>query len=344
MIPLIIFADSGSTVGAGHAMRSLAIAEDWIRRGGKVSLCCSQILPTVRALAEISDIEVRLWEAEGFEEAALVMIGKVGPVWIWVDGYSYSDPFLVSLEGKSDCFLAMMDDVGHRGRYFGDLLVNQNPYACESHYYGKVSERMALLLGANYLMLRNEFTLGKISHEKEYHDELRILLTLGGGATEEFVLQILEAIKIVNTETAVDVVVIANNLEQETFPLANGVCRIIPQQNHFSKWLAWSDMGITASGVSLWEFLHYGIPCLAGVLADNQQKNAEWLSRKGLIEYVGDFRDWDLNRFTESYMKMTSDEALRNQYSIRGEKFIDGQGRERIIETMLEIEKNQGTE
>ena len=91
MESLIIIANSNNQIGAGHAMRCLAIAEEWISRGRSVFLFYQQSLDWVlqrylKIGANIQKLEINQSISNFFES-----VKRSNSSLILIDSYDISD-------------------------------------------------------------------------------------------------------------------------------------------------------------------------------------------------------------------------------------------------------------
>src|SRR5438874_2393382 len=144
--PLLIRADGGPGIGAGHLARGLALTEAWRDGGGDVML--------------VSEDPPPAWMARYRHEGASVVTPRSGwerepAAWVVLDGYRFGI-------GEQRCLkdaghrLAVIDDHGAAKGYAADLVVDQN-LGTSAALYADRPRRSSLLLGPTYALLRREF-------------------------------------------------------------------------------------------------------------------------------------------------------------------------------------------
>ena len=156
---IVCRADASAAMGAGHVMRTLALAQAWHDLGHGVVFVMA---PTDVAL------EARL-AGEGFEVMRLAapagsaadaaetsaVVRDRGAAWIVLDGYQFDADYQARLtEGAAR--VAVVDDYAHAGRYAAAVVVNPNFYA-RADLYANRDRATRLLMGPRYALLRREF-------------------------------------------------------------------------------------------------------------------------------------------------------------------------------------------
>ena len=349
ILPLIILADSNLSIGAGHAMRSIAVAQEWILRGGRVQFLASDMLEHVRCKIDQSGAQLKLFSVQDYCEQVTKILSKLGPIWVWLDGYHFKEDWIHEVYQLSNVRLGIMDDGMDRDFYHADLVVNQNPYAKAEDYLNKSSSGSKFLMGTHYCLLRNEFLnfdhdqnhdhdQNQAQKSQEENESFKVLLTLGGSSINPWVNYLLKWIAEIETQLRLELVVIADNLKEwEGIQLQNGCFSVIPAQDNFSRWVEWSDLAITAAGATLWELMNKRVPCVTCTIADNQWMNAEHLNKLGAIVHLGDARTWDPECVKQKLKLIFNDPEQRTILQEKGNHLVDGMGRQRVVKEMLKI-------
>lgn len=171
---VVIRADANSKIGMGHVMRCLSVADALLKRGEEVLFVTADDTPVplltkkgipYRVLhTDYADMEAelpKLWNALselpqglGVPEAALPQRNT----FILVDSYYVTEKYLAAL--KKRITTIYMDDI-YAFSYPVDMLINYNIYGEEMGYEKDAAfADTKLLLGANYVPLREEFSAG----------------------------------------------------------------------------------------------------------------------------------------------------------------------------------------
>jgi len=228
---LLIRADAGEGIGAGHVMRQLALAQAVQSVGGRATLlshCPSpRLVEHVRAAgitfepladrhpdpADLSATLALLKRGKGRGDRCKApgtrdhgrglasgpsrsssLIPHPSPSrWIVLDGYHFDTAYQEAIRlHQTDCRLLVIDDPAHLPRYHADLLVNQNLPATELDYV--CDEHTTLMLGPRYALVRPEFRKHAPRARVAAEVSRKVLVTLGGEDPENVTLLALRAV------------------------------------------------------------------------------------------------------------------------------------------------------
>lgn len=275
---LLMRADAGPTIGTGHVLRCLALAQAWRDAGGEVMLAAAELPAPLAARwrAESANV-VRIHARRGTssDAAATRRIAAVdGAAWIVADGYEFSTDYLAHLH-ETGTPLAVLDDMVHLQRYPVDLVLNQNLSATESAYRGKTAETTRLLLGPKFSLLRREFRVPAAEPCRRERPARRILVTFGGADAENFTGRILENLGR-SAQAALDVVVLAGSANPHVDLLRAQAaslpfpCDVRVGVENVAAVMRWADAAISAGGSTVWELAAMRLPALIGVTGPDQ--------------------------------------------------------------------------
>src|SRR5437899_540764 len=122
--PLLIRADAGCRMGAGHIMRCLALAQAWQDSGAEVEFL-SATMPVQLGFRLVSErMQLReVGEVSGSDvdaQATVATASALGANWVVVDGYQFGTAFQRWLK-DAGMKLLFVDDYGHCDSYCADL-------------------------------------------------------------------------------------------------------------------------------------------------------------------------------------------------------------------------------
>jgi UDP-2,4-diacetamido-2,4,6-trideoxy-beta-L-altropyranose hydrolase len=150
---LLIRADASVSIGTGHIMRMIALAQAWRDEGGEAVFICAEITPALEAWLKedgflLEKIQASPGSREDLEEtsAAIARYG-LDSIPVALDGYQFDADFQLGLK-KAGCRLLVMDDYGHAAFYHAEWVLNQNISAREELYANR-APHTRLLLGTN---------------------------------------------------------------------------------------------------------------------------------------------------------------------------------------------------
>lgn len=334
--PLVIRADAGSRMGAGHVMRCLALAQAWQDAGGRPLFLMAPAPPALatRLLSEGMDV-LPLQAAPGSPEDARETAGLArsrGADWVVADGYHFGADYQRLIK-DSGLRLLCIDDYGHAGHYCADLALNQNINATEKLYPSREAHTR-LLLGTRYVLLRREFWPWRGWRREIPEMARKVLVTLGGGDPDNVTLKVILALAQVEVAGLEAVVVVgpANPHLRELQGAVQDAPHLIRLESNVTNMpelMAWADVAITAGGSTCWETAFMGLPTLLLVLAENQRGIAEKLDEEGLTVTLGWHGAITSSIITQVLYQLCMDNRKRDEMALNGQNLIDEEGSKR---------------
>lgn len=270
---LVIRADAGGTLGTGHVMRMIALAQAWQDRGGEaIMAACSCPTPIVNRLSAegIRFINLESNDPGGHVDLreTISLAESIGARWIVLDGYHFLNAYQRRLK-KNGLRILAVDDYGHCETWDADLVLNQNfrdplPVSGKRH-----------LEGPEFALLRREFYRRQPAAPLSPTDRLRLLLTFGGVDPSKATLRILTALRTI-TEHRLSLKILAGpanpNLELLAEEIASSPhdCELIPDCGDMRLLYESVDRVISAGGSSCYEWMLLGKPGWIVSVAENQ--------------------------------------------------------------------------
>lgn len=331
---LLVRADAGPTIGTGHVLRCLALAQAWRDAGGEVVLAAAELPEPLAARwrAESARV-VRIYARRGSvsDAAATRRIAAVeGAAWVVVDGYEFVSDYLAHLR-EIGSPLAMLDDMVHLERYPVDLLLNQNLSAAEASYRGRVADGTRLLLGPRFSLLRREFRTAAAAPRRRAQPPRRVLVMFGGADPENFTGRILENLAR-SADAERDVVVLAGSANPHVAGLraqAAGLpfrCEVRVGVDNVAAVMAWADAAISAGGSTVWELAASRLPALIGVTGADQVAGSAALAAVSFFR-VQPIGTWLAGDLAQALAALPAADA--------GASGCDVLGATRVVEAML---------
>ena len=209
---LIIRADAGTTIGTGHLMRCLALAQVWQELGGEVvfiTACESETLR--RRLTEDGftwfTLEKSYPDPSDWETTVQELRLNPG-AWVVLDGYHLGPDYQLQIKQRGNRLL-VIDDMAHLERYYADIILNQNLNAKELKYNCEPGTK--LLLGTRYVFLRREFWPWRGWRRQIPEVAKNILVTMGGSDLDNVTLKVINALEKVAVNSMQTVVVVGGS-------------------------------------------------------------------------------------------------------------------------------------
>ncbi|CAA7623559.1 UDP-2,4-diacetamido-2,4,6-trideoxy-beta-L-altropyranose hydrolase [Magnetospirillum sp. SS-4] len=328
--PSVVFrADASATIGTGHVMRCLALAEALRRRGFGCRLACAP--ETLRVVGALRNGPVDVAPLpEGCEsEPAALMAAAAPPDWLVVDHYGLDESYEQALRGWAGRIL-VLDDLADR-RHDCDLLLDQTPGREADRYAGLVPAPAMILAGPRHALLRPDFARLRGARPAAGR---RLLVSLGGTDPTDATSVVLEAIAQARPDRPVTVVMgaAAPRLEQVRARAAalSPPADILVDVADMAALMAECDMAVGAAGTSALERCCLGLPTLLLVTADNQREVAAGLERAGAALACS----LDATELARGLAALAGNDETRRAMAERAMALCDGLGTERLADCM----------
>lgn len=342
MIPLVIRADASPEIGAGHVMRCLALAEAWLDKGGEVFFVAAEGSSILEERLKSEGIGFISINKDGGTpedaEETLRIAQDLGADWIAVDGYQFGAEYQKSI--KEACrSLLFIDDYGHADHYYADIVLNQNIYA-DISFYPKYEPYTRFLLGTKFALIRKEFLKWSGWHRDIPEVARKILVTLGGGDTDNVTQKVIETIKTIDV-CDFEVIVVVGSFNPHIGRIEESIknCpefRLIKNAGNMPELMAWADVAISAGGSTAWELAFMGVPAVLIPIAENQKPVVNELHSLGIAHTIDNNAGINPVKLAEILLTLLQSREIRSGYSERMIRYIDGKGSLRILHTMCD--------
>lgn len=347
--------DGNQTIGTGHVMRCLSIAQQIKELGVKTVFITSD------------DAVSEFITGKGFENICLntqwnkleneieIMKDIINEAHLRcdlsamvVDSYYITDRYLRELK----CHMNSWEDTKGRLFYIDDLnsmhypvdaIINYNIYGSEFGY--NEGDYSKLYLGTRYVPLRDEFVA---MPERSYKGVNNILITSGGTDEYNAIGKVLDTfIKFKDFDEYEYYCVLGRfnkNIDvlKKNFECKDNVhflCNI----SNMSHYMSICDVAITAGGSTCYELCSCGIPSIVYTFVDNQLDIAKTFDEQEIIPWIGDIRD-DVDECMNKLMNelnLLKDENTWENRSRRMQTVVDGKGAERLAKVLTEGNKHK---
>lgn len=355
---VVIRTDASRTIGTGHVMRCLSLAEALERRGASVQFICRKLdghlgeyikqrgfvvnmLATAAAgpaARESSDYSPWLgvrWQDDAEDTQAAIAALDSKPDWLVADHYALDKRWEGRCRESSRRTMAI-DDLANR-EHDCDLLLDQNLYEdATSRYGGKLPKHCQLLLGPQFALLRSDFAKARASINERHGVVRRILVFFGGTDPGNLTATSVAALKkLALPNVAVDVIIgekYQNRLEIEAACCAqNFACHV--QTNQMAELMANADLAIGAGGSASWERCCVGLPCLTFAVARNQQQLVADAAMGGIL-YAPSVDPSDEDAIARHVTACVQNPMLLQAMSKRAMALVDGRGCDRVARAL----------
>jgi UDP-2,4-diacetamido-2,4,6-trideoxy-beta-L-altropyranose hydrolase len=335
---LILCADASVTMGTGHVMRCLALAQAWQDDGGAAVFAMAQSTPAIdEYLAAEQLAVVPLKSPSGSArnaEQVLQLARDRAAEWVVVDGYQFTAEYQRILKAAGLKVL-FVDDTGQCEHYYADLVLNQNAHANEKMYRSREAHTQ-LLLGPRYAMLRREFKSWRRWKREVPAAATRLLVTIGGSDPDGLTLRLIEALPKISAPGVEATIVVGGSnpcmgeLEHEVAGMGPHV-HLVSNAGNMPELMAQSDIAVICGGGTAWELLYMGCAILSYARDDVQEQILKELSAIGAARSLGAVDDFQETTFARAIEELVFLKDRRVAMARLGRKLVDGKGASRVL-------------
>ena len=338
--------DAGVSIGGGHAIRCLALADALSDDGWHCSFTVSEPgAAVVRQLIGSRHTVIGLREAESLDPAALQATAPKGCELLIVDHYGWSASQERACRGWADRVL-VLDDLCNRPHEC-DLLLDVSLERQPLDYAQWLGRDSTVLLGPGFAPLRREFPIRRMNMSRSAHTPAsRVFVNFGLADTRNFSEQVLEALGALHFRGGVDIVLGSRSpnlvrLRTRAERLGPGV-RIHVEPPDIASLMSASDIAIGAGGGSTWERCCLALPTVMITAADNQARNARTVAARGACILLRDAASNLVPQLSEVLATLLHDGALRERMSLAAAAMTDGRGARRVALALRPEPTRQG--
>jgi len=331
--------DAGRSLGLGHLMRCLTLADQLSGEGVQCVFLVRADEATslvIEAGHEVLELPPEPADEETDAEQCLAVLDRRVD-WLIVDHYGLGEAWERAMRGCA-ARLAAIDDLGRS--HDVELLLDQNELPDAAlRYVGQLPEHSRMLVGARFALLRPEF-----AREPRQRDGSigRLLVNFGGSDPANATALALDALeRVAWTDRAVDVVV--GRLHAHVDELAER-CAERPawtlhvQTPSVGDLMQSADLALGAGGTGTWERCASALPALVVTIADNQRALAEATAAAGACRWLGDAGDVDVDQIARELTSLDLAPEVVRQMGVDARGLCDGRGARRVARALLAAE------
>jgi UDP-2,4-diacetamido-2,4,6-trideoxy-beta-L-altropyranose hydrolase len=261
--------DAGTTIGIGHVVRCIDLAENLIERGLKVKFI-SDIAEFSFLRKRLKELEIHILDPSDFLDVHNLDFGEYIVIIDTPNRSNLSDSFLNDSKGTLQ-FLNNPLQINSIDLFISPGLkprwANDNDFAAEKYFYG-----------LEYFILPKEL----VNSKKITSTEKKLVITLGGSNTSEILLEILSFLNSAQYSKPILAFVPAymslnvESFSQLTIELADLTSDIYRE-------ISTASDVICGSGTSIYQALYLNKRTMGVLVADNQIPNFEYLTQNRFI-------------------------------------------------------------
>ena len=339
---IIIRTDSSGVIGTGHVMRCLGLAEELRRNDFDAVFVTKRIKGNIAKKIKNNGFKAILLNncnIKGDLDFLVKTVKKSKAKFVIIDNYTIGYEYEKQL--FSDTGVKILSIDGLLRKHFCHILVNPNIHAALSTYKGKADECRKTLLGYRYFILRDAFLKTKKS-EPEKNNNFRILVTMGGADPDNLTLGVIKALEAFGDVSLRGDIIIGpanKNVEQ--------IKKYIKKNNlkNFDLYINTGkvpdlikkcDLCVCSGGVTIGEALFFNKAIIGCILADNQAKAINFLSKKDFIFDAGRIGA-STERLKKLLCSLMDNKAAVGKMQKRTKGLVDGLGKKRIVKSIVRL-------
>lgn len=350
--------DASLTIGTGHVMRCLTLADALRERGAVCRFICRDhpgnlidairkrgygvhiLPPCEHPQAPQAESLPRHaawlgcdWQTDA-QRTAFAMADRRHD-WLVVDHYALDARWESALRDKANRIFAI-DDLADRPHH-ADLLLDQNLGRDSADYAGLVPAHCTVLTGPRYALLRPEFARWRTySLNRRKSPQLgQILVTMGGTDAANATGAVLSALAVCDLPRNTRIIVVMGR-SAPWLPSVWEMAQRMPWPtevrvdiDNMAEVMADSDLAIGAAGSTSWERCCLGLPALLVVLADNQRSSADALHASGAAIFLGEVDA--IASILSARLAELSQPSVLMRMTEKAAALTDGEGDRRLI-------------
>ena len=346
---VLLSCDGGGSLGVGHVMRCLALAEAAVQAGHHVlvaghfegSFLAAQLVAAPVEVARISP-----WTAGDTLRFLQDVVARLHPDVLHVDSYTAPDRLaaMVPSPGASHLVLSNMED-GTHGRRPADVVVD--PTFGAGLCGRPRDETTWLLRGSRYTPVRqrvidarlaasrgNDGVAGADANAGQRAQTARSVLVVMGG-TDPVGLTPAAVALLARTglDLAVTAIAVGRNAEQVRTAARGSrlAVKVLAPVDDLAALMSGHDLVISAAGTSIWELCCIGVPTALAWAVDNQREGYERVVAAGAAIGLGGPALGANQDAVGSLKTALSDPQVRARLVRAGRHLVDGLGAWRVV-------------
>lgn len=186
---ILFRADSSFTIGTGHIMRDLVLAQRF--ENDHIIFATQALEGNINPKIEEQNCPLEILNSNDLDEL-IAVIQRHSIDMVVIDHYGINAAYEKELKAQTGVTIMVLDDTYEE--HYCDILLNHNIYAIATRYHGLVPSHCELQCGEAYTLIRDEFKVAKVAKKPLPTKPITILLAMGGSDPKAFNIPILEVL------------------------------------------------------------------------------------------------------------------------------------------------------
>ena len=280
---ILFRADSSSTIGTGHIMRDLVLAQQY--PNNKIYFATQELEGNLNSKIKESGYEVVNLNSNDIDELDS-LIKKLNIDLLIIDHYEINYEYEKELKIKNSTLKIMVLDDTYE-KHYCDILLNHSISADEGKYKDLVPNFCELRCGSKYTLLREEFLKEKEIQRDKMYDSF---IAMGGADTAELNTKILEILPKDKRVALVTTNANRNLKDLKKYVKNKKNISLFINSNEMAKIINQSKLAIITPSVTVNEVYFLDTPFIAIKTADNQEFMVDFLKKNDFLvmkEFIG---------------------------------------------------------
>ncbi|MBE5910048.1 PseG/SpsG family protein [Pseudobutyrivibrio sp.] len=327
--------DGSNSNGTGHFFRCLSIAQEIIIRGDSVAMIVNDELESLLGKCELEAYVINGLFRKECENRVLNLLEQLACEMVIIDSHNANRSFLGTI--SANYYTILIDDL-LMFPYPVDVILNYHIDVSKNDYYALYSKSRIttpkLLIGSKFFPMR----ISKGINEKK--SRIDISFFAGGSDPAHVTLKLLKNMNMCTVLQKHILHIIVGEMNgdyDEINRISKEYKNIIIHYGllDLSSIYRLTDVAITASGVTLYELVAWGIPTISYYMVNNQIHSSYAFAKLGLTINLGNCGDecFIFNLETE-VERMLDNKELVNRLKTNSKKYIDMWGAKRIVDVL----------
>lgn len=319
-------ADASATIGSGHVMRCLTLADEVKEQNCSCAFICADLPGHMMGYIQQRGYDVHLLQDTDSVAETTEVLKLYKPDWLVIDHYGI-DESKERLWRLDVSKILVVDDLANRP-HDCDVLLDQNYVIDYEHRYDSlVPSHCTKLLGPCYALLRPEFYKAREKLQPRNGEIKRVLVFFSGSDPTCETVKFMNAMpNLVHLGLYYDVVVGSSNPHKDQLA---ALCQLWPQVtfhcqiDYMARLMVQADLAVGAGGTATWERAFLALPSVVTVVAHNQAEVVAAVAQQGAVLSLGDHSQVEPKDYQQVLEKLVQAPEQVQAMSVQAEKLMN---------------------